>query len=299
VKWHSGEEFTAADVKFTWDTIFNKAYGSQFQATCARVFGEPSAYKVTGKYEITVDLPAYSFDFLNSVLGTFAIMPEHAYKDIKPEALRSHVASTWLGSYTVKTSGGKSFTAHGAVGTGPWIPTGFDPSRKAYGFKRNEAYWKPHTGNVKTFYVVNINGTDSVLSALKAGEIDAHDPMYDIGPVVSTIDPKWGKILTFDSYKWQHICYNLKHPVFGLGTETPLGKSDPARAAEAAAYIRQAVSHAMPRDQIVKEIAGGFGAPGTVPMAWSAPEYDHDLLKPIAYDLDLARKYMEKAGYVY
>ena len=27
----------------------------------------------------------------------------------------------------------------------------------------------------------------------------------------------------------------------------------------------------MPRDQIVKEIAGGYGAPGTVPMAWSAP----------------------------
>jgi len=233
------------------------------------------------------------------VLGSYAIMPEHAYKDIKPESLHGHSANTWLGSYTVKTSDGNSFTAHGAVGTGPWIPTGFDASRKAYGYKRNEAYWKPHTGNVKAFYIVNINGTDAVLSALKAGEIDAHDPMYDIGPVVSTIDPSWGKVVTFDSYKWQHICYNLKHPVFGLGIETPLGKSDPSRAAEAAAYIRQAISHAMPRDQIVKEIAGGYGEPGTVPMAWSAPEYDHDLLKPIAYDLDLARQYMEKAGYAY
>ena len=28
VKWHSGEEFTAADVKFTWDTMMNKAYGA-------------------------------------------------------------------------------------------------------------------------------------------------------------------------------------------------------------------------------------------------------------------------------
>ncbi len=122
VKWHSGEEFTAADVKFTWDTMMNKAYGSQLQAICARVFGDQNAYKVTGKYEITIDLPAYSIDFLNSVMGAFAIMPEHAYKDIKPEALRSHAASTWLGSYTVKTSDGKSFTARGAVGTGPWIP---------------------------------------------------------------------------------------------------------------------------------------------------------------------------------
>ena len=226
-------------------------------------------------------------------------MPEHAYKDIKPEAMRGHTASTWLGSYVVKTSDGRSFTAKGAVGTGPWIPQGFDPSRKAYRFSRNEAYWTPHTGNVTGFYVVNINGTDAVLAALKNGEIDAHDPMYDIGPVVNTIDPGWGKVTTFDSYKWQHICYNLKHPVFGLGTDTPLGRQDPSRAAEAAAYIRQAISHAMPRDEIVKGIAGGYGAPGTVPMAWSAPEYDHELLKPIAYDMAVARGFMQKAGYTY
>jgi ABC-type transport system substrate-binding protein len=299
VKWHSGEEFTAADVKFTWDTLLNKAYGSQMQGTTGQVFGGPGAYKVTGRYELTVDLPAYSIEFMNSILGAFAIMPEHAYKDIKPEAMRGHPASTWLGTYAVKTSDGKTFTARGGVGTGPWIPQGFDPSRKAYKYVRNESYWKPHTGNVRTFFVVNINGTDAVLSALKAGEIDAHDPMYDIGPVASTIDPSWGKVVTFDSYKWQHICYNLKHPVFGVGTDTPLGRADPARGPEAAAFIRQAISHAMPRDQIVKEIAGGFGAPGTVPMAWSAPEYDRDLLKPIAYDLDLARQYMEKAGYKY
>lgn len=299
VKWHSGEEFTAEDVVFTWNMILNKAYGSQFQSVMEGIFGGTGAYKATGRHEITVDLPAYTMEFLNSVLGSYAIMPAHAYKDIKPESLRGHPASTWLGTYAVKTSDGKTFTARGGVGTGPWIPQGFDPSRKAYKYTRNDGYWKPHTGNVKTFFVVNINGTDAVLSALKAGEIDAHDPMYDIGPVANTIDPSWGRVTTFDSYKWQHVCYNLKHPVFGTGTETPLGKQDPARAAEAAAYIRQAISHAMPRDQIVKQIAGGYGAPGTVPMAWSAPEYDHDLLKPIAFDMGVARSFMEKAGYTY
>jgi peptide/nickel transport system substrate-binding protein len=55
----------------------------------------------------------------------------------------------------------------------------------------------------------------------------------------------------------------------------------------------------MPRDQIVKQIAGGFGEPGTVPMAWSSPLYDHDQLKPIAYDLDVAKQWMTKAGYTY
>ena len=87
--------------------------------------------------------------------------------------------------------------------------------------------------------------------------------------------------------------------MFGTGVDTPLGKKEPSRAAEAAAYVRLAFSHAMPREQIVKEIAAGYGEPGTVPMPYTAPEYNHDALKPIAYDMDLAREYMTKAGYTY
>jgi ABC-type transport system substrate-binding protein len=299
VTWHSGEPFTASDVKFTWDMAMNKAYASMLQSNLASTFGSTDAYKVTGPLEITVDLPKYSILFHELILSVVAIMPEHAYKDIKPEALRGHVASTWLGSYTVNTSDGKSYTAHGGIGTGPWIPVGYDASRKAYKYVRNEKYWKPMPGNVKIFYVVNINGTDAVLSALKSGDIDAHDPMYDIGSLLSTIDPAWGKVARFDSFKWQHICYNLRHPVFGTGVETPLGKQDPSRAFEAAVAIRKAISYAMPRDQIVQEIAAGLGHPGTAAMPWSAPEYDHDLLKPIPLDMDQARSWMTKAGYTY
>lgn len=299
VRWHSGEEFTAEDVKFTWDTILNKAYGAPIQATAEQVLGGTESYRVTGKYEITVELPKYDMLFLDWLLGAQAIMPKHAYEGIAPASMRGHVASTWNGRFQVRVSGGRTYTSLGGVGTGPWIAQGYDPQRRAYKFVRNENYWKPHTGNVKTFYVVNIQGTDSVLSALRSGAIDAHDPMYDIGPLASTIEPSWGKVQSFDSFKWQHICYNLRHPVFGTGVDTPLGRQDPARAAEAAAYIRKAISHAMPREQIVKEIAGGYGEEGTVPLPFTSEQYDHDLLKPIAYDLDKAREYLQRAGYQY
>ena len=227
VKWHSGRGVHRRRREVHLGHDDQQDLRLAIPSGLRTVFGGKGAYKVTGTHEITVDLRQLHIEFLDTLMGAFAIMPEHAYKDIKPEELRGHVASTWLGSYTVKTSDGKSFTARGAIGTGPWIPMGFDPARKAYSFKRNEDYWKPHTGNVKTFYVVNIHGTDSVLSALKAGEIDAHDPMYDIGPLVSTIDPQWGKVQTFDSYKWQHICYNLKHPVFGTGRRDPARQERP------------------------------------------------------------------------
>jgi ABC-type transport system substrate-binding protein len=299
VKWHSGEEFTAEDVKFSWDVLMNKAYTSHYQALMEGIFGSSEAYKVTGTHEITVDLPKYTILFRDWVMGAMNIMPKHAYADIKPESFRGHVISTWLGSFAVTTSDGKKYTSQGGIGTGPWIAKGYDPAKKAYKFEKNPDHWKKTPGNVKTFYVVNIQGSDAVLSALKAGEIDAHDPMYGVESLVKTIDPKWGKVLKFDSYKWQHVCYNLKHPVFGTGVETPLGKQDPSRAAEAAAYVRKAISLMMPREQIVKEIVNGYGQVGTVPIPYSAAEYDHDLLKPIPYDLELAKQYMEKAGYKY
>src|SRR6185437_2541409 len=161
-----------------------------------------------------------------------------------------------------------SYTAHGGIGTGPWIAMGYDPSRKAFRYVRNDHYWKPTPGNVREFWLVNIEGTDAVLAALKSGDIDAHDPMYDISSLAKTIDPSWGKVLRFDSFKWQHLCYNLRHPVFGTGVETPLGKKDPSRALEAASYVRKAFGFAIPREQIVKEIASGFGEPGTVPIPY-------------------------------
>ena len=84
-------------MKFTWDTILNKAYTSPFQSAFQEVFGSPDAYKVTGRHEITVDLPRYTIQFLEWVMGAMQIMPEHGYKDIKPEQIRGHVVNTWLG----------------------------------------------------------------------------------------------------------------------------------------------------------------------------------------------------------
>lgn len=36
-----------------------------------------------------------------------------------------------------------------------------------------------------------------------------------------------------------------------------------------------------------------------MPLPFTSEQYDHDLLKPIAYDLDKAREYLQRAGYQY
>lgn len=299
VKWHSGEEFTADDVKFTWDRILDKSYGSVYNGPLQTVMGSIDAYKVVDKHTVVVNIAQPNAMFYDFLLPVISIMPKHAYENLKPDGIRSHVISTWIGTFPVKSSDGKVFEAKGGVGTGPWIPQGFDPARKAYKYVRNEDHWRKSEGNVKTFYIVNIQGADALLSAIKSGAIDAHDPMYDVGGLLDTVDDSWGKVNRFDSFKWMQTSLNMNHPVFGTGVETPLGKQDPSRAAEAAMYVRKAMSHMIPREQIIKNIVAGFGKPGTVPMPFTSEFYDHDLLKPIAYDFNLAKQYMEKAGYKY
>lgn len=49
----------------------------------------------------------------------------------------------------------------------------------------------------------------------------------------------------------------------------------------------------------MEETAGGYGPPGTVRIPFSTPEYGHALLKPIPFDMDLARQFMTKASYSY
>src|SRR5207247_11136254 len=62
--------------------------------------------------------------------------------------------------------------------------------------------------------------------------------------------------------------FNMQHPIFGTGVDTPLGKSDPSKAALAAKDVRQAISHAVPRDLIVQQLLLGYAYPGiTTPVA--------------------------------
>ena len=117
------------------------------QSVMQNMFGGPDAYKVTGPHEITVDLPAYStWSFSTACFGAFAIMPEHAYKDIKPEAMRSHTAPApgWAATPSRRpTARASPPRAPSAPGRGS--RKGSTRRRKAYKYVRNESYWKPHT----------------------------------------------------------------------------------------------------------------------------------------------------------
>jgi hypothetical protein len=85
--------------------------------------------------------------------------------------------------------------------------------------------------------------------------------------------------------------------VLGTGVDTPAGKADPTKAAEAARSIRKAISHLIPRQMIIDQLVAGQGvALATNVGPGFGPFYD-PTLKADTYDPQAAADLLKTAGY--
>jgi ABC-type transport system substrate-binding protein len=168
---------------------------------------------------------------------------------------------------------------------------------------KNANYWNKATleaagkFKIETFYVQQIEDSDPAIAALKAGDVDVLDSQYSLSTKLASIEKPWGDYISYDAFGVQEMGFNMKHPVFGTGVDTPLGKQDPTRAAEAARYVRQAISHLINRDNIISTILAGYGSPGlTTPITKVTAGYDASLT-PYSYDVTMAKSLLAAAGY--
>ena len=135
-------------------------------------------------------------------------------------------------------------------------------------------------------FLYNSNKTNA-LSELEAGNIDAMDFEYQIGFV--DVEGKAGiEGVLVKNCRYLEMSINMRHPIIGTGELTPVGTQ------EAGKCLRKAISHCIPRQQIVNNIYNGLAASGVVPMSDAQVGFDEDLL---AYEVDLtsALDYIEYA----
>ncbi|MHA1868236.1 MAG: ABC transporter substrate-binding protein [Candidatus Heimdallarchaeaceae archaeon] len=126
------------------------------------------------------------------------------------------------------------------------------------------------------------------IDALKRGSVDIVDAKYAFH--ISDFEGIDVNMVITKLTSTQEMAINMRHPIIGTGELTPLGT------AEAARYIRKAISYAVPREIIVEEILEGLGAQGVSPMPEGCIGFDASL-EPYIYDIYLARQFMELAGY--
>lgn len=173
---------------------------------------------------------------------------------------------------------------------GPFMLATFDEQRNNLTMIPNP-YWHKKQPELKQITIKFIPNLESAIAAINGGIIDVMDydyrPYNNQGDYNSYVQSVITKIPAI-----HEVIINLKHPILGTGELTPNGT------AEAAKYIRKAISHAIPREEITEGYARGINAPGVTPMPNACVGYD-DTLEYYKYDLELAREYMEKAGYNY
>jgi ABC-type transport system substrate-binding protein len=322
VTWQDGQPFTADDVLFSLWSLMNVDTGSQFVGYYQSVYGDNVKFTysdgtsvdlgtgtrmgtitATDKNTVVAHLPTIAngkpYADFEPFLLSFSnnIIPKHIFSNIAPADWSTSPFNTGQGSISIK---GVTYT--GPVGTGPYKWVSYDATAQVIHLERYDNYWNA-TGlksmglfQTKDYYIRYIADKTSALAALKNGEVDMLDYNYNMQTDIPSIDPSWGKVLSLTGVGRQEFGYNMQHPIFGTGVDTPVGKADSSKAAEAARDIRVAFDYAIPRQLIINNLLAGYGMPAATPMIPSQQYYDTSITaRP--YDLSQARHYLELAGY--
>ncbi|MDH5770890.1 MAG: ABC transporter substrate-binding protein [Candidatus Bathyarchaeota archaeon] len=296
VYWHDGVQVTADDVVFSYHAGLTPELASPVYGDYLAIFGsKDNIYKVDD-FTVVFALPE-PYALFETVMLDDSILPKHILENVPYEDWRTDPFNTGLDG--------------GPTGCGPYKYDGYDVATKTFKFAKNENYFLKDEleaegrYTIEDYWVTFIEGWEPAIAALKAGEVHFLDSQYHpeahLDELNVGVAEGWCDYHLYTSNGWQELGFNCRHPVWGTGVDTPLGKSDPTKAAEAARYLRQAVSHCIPRYQIVGEILQGVGTPGDLHAFPGQAERRTDLedFPPYSFNLTLARELIEMAGYSY
>ena len=308
VTWQDGQPFTADDVKFTFDVYQNDTFGSPTESFVKGIVGGINNVTISSPTQVVFHLPApYSY-FVQNILTT-AILPKHILSNFSNDY--SRIRNSLFNRPDVGSGGTLP------IGTGPYKYVGFDPVTTTNHLVRNDNYFdfsdwgrsallaKGQFG-VKNYYVTTIIGSSAATTAFSNGQVDVLDGQYHLEISNSSFLTSLGSSRTavYDAFGVQEMGVNMRHPILGTGIDTPLGRQDPSKAALAAKYVRQAISHAVPRDRIISQILNGYGLPAiTTPVigdyktGFAVTEGFNTALAPYGFNLTRSRELLQLAGY--
>ncbi len=197
VKWDDGVEFTADDVKFSYDVIFTDDY----KAVQMRSFYEAvKSVEVLDKY--TVRFTVDGDYFLNfDVCAGIQVLPKHFYGDPKNKP-----------DFNKKL-----------IGTGPYVFTKYDKGQKIVLTKKAD-WWGHKVASENDAYLIPkivlkfVNEENVQLELLKKGDIDFMQ-LRPEGFMKKTVGKVWDdKIIKIKTENktpkgYNFIAWNFKHPI--------------------------------------------------------------------------------------
>jgi peptide/nickel transport system substrate-binding protein len=282
VTFHDGTDFNAEAVCFNFDRWFNfpkpfqQADASYYYQTVFGGFkGNPDALyescEATDEHTVTLQLTRPSASLLGALaLTNFTIASPEALVEFGADEGRINADSLFQPTGT--------FGTEHPIGTGPfmfeeWI------RGESLTFTRNPDYWNAEeaTGNIGTLIFRPIADGAARLQALQSGDIQGYD----------LVDPQ-----DYETIEGDDNFQLLPRPAFNVAY---IGINQAIKPLDDLA-VRQAIAHAVNRQEIVDGFYAGQGEVAHEFMPPSLPGYAEDVTQ-YEYDPDKATQILEDAGY--
>jgi peptide/nickel transport system substrate-binding protein len=293
VRWHPmklpngtplpDREFTARDVKFTFDCVLNPHIDA---AHIRSYFENPEAKDESERFKISVSIVddytvqiRWTEPYFLAELFTLAgvpMIPRHVYSvDEHGEPISFDFTSKEFA---------EGFNHHWAssmmCGTGPMMFREWVRDERLVLDRFNDYWGEPfYFSQIRMRCIPN---TNTMVQMTLQNELDwAGFPDKDQWlQSASSPNVKDGKVnlVEFDFPGYRYIGYNMNRPVF--------------RDRE----FRLALAHATPLQQIIDEVFHGLAIPVSGPFLPGSSAAD-DSIQPIPFDLDTARKLLDQAGW--
>ncbi len=269
VKFHDGTPFTADDVVFAFGRI------KQPQGTMQIYVTGINEVRKIDDHTVDIILGSPNPLLLRNIVD-FRIMS-------KAWSEKNRTAS--VQDYKAKE---ENFASRNVMGTGPYKITGWTPEQRIT-MSINADWWDKHQGNVKEVVYTPIKSDPTRVAALLSGDVDmlTDIPTQDVARLRG--DSKL-KILDGPEVRTIFFAPDIGSPE--LKYSNVKGKNPFADK-----RVRQALSMAIDREAIKRNIMRGLSIPAGIMVAPGVNGNTPDLDVPTKVDSDGAKRLLAEAGY--
>jgi peptide/nickel transport system substrate-binding protein len=269
VKFHDGSPFTADDVVFSYNRI------KQPQGTMGVYVTGIADVKKVDDHTVDMMMSAPNPLLLRNIVNFFIMSKSWAEKNNTAK----------VQDYKAKE---ENFASRNVMGTGPYKITGWTPEARIT-MTINNDWWDKHTSNVKEVVYTPIKSDPTRVAALLSGDVDMLTdlPTQDVARLRG--DSKL-KILDGPEVRTIYLAPDMGSPELKYGSVK--GKNPFADK-----RVRQALSMAIDRAAIQRNIMRGLSIPAALMVAPGVNGHTPELDTPVKADTDGAKKLLAEAGY--
>lgn len=297
VKWHDGEELTAHDVVFTFQSMADPDYVSaggvrtyyvdQLKGYEAYNSGETDEFEgVVAEDDYTVVFKWEEPNVTPEYLANFNIIPKHVFEDIPVKDMPKAEESTQPGK---------------VIGSGPFQFTDM-VEREQYVLEKHEDYWEgePHLDGI-TWKIIE---QSVMISMLETGEVDFIADPEGISPADYETVAEYDNVEIIEQPDFGYQLLGFKHN-HRTTADVEAGDINPDNWEEnekVPQEVRQAIAYAIDRQALIGAGPGegllqGHGTVINSPIAPQFWAYDEEAAVPYEYDVDKANEILDEAGY--